>query len=155
MTLTRCKYVPALRAQNSAPRALPLTMDGLHTATRQAPDDFPSLPQAERPTAGPSTHMITLPRTVTSSYKGGTRRIQEYLADDKDLYIPSPRTVRDQKSLILSQICSAIESLLDLWRSISATQTYENMDYAKVPRIYQALSDDDLRLVHTHLRCWH
>lgn len=140
----------APRAQTAAPRAnslvvrLPLETHGLRTATEPAPDDILPLSQVNRPAAEPSAHMFTPSSTVMSSYRGGTtRKIQDYLADGKDHYIPSQRNVTDQKSLILSQINSAVKSLLDSRSATSATQTYANMDYERIPRIYEALSDDD------------
>ena len=75
--------------------------------------------------------MIIVPRTAMTSYVGGTKPIQEYLADDPVRYIPSQEILLDQTFSKLGHIESAIESLLDSRSSISVTQTSANLDYER------------------------
>ncbi len=87
--------------------------------------------------------MATMSRTPTDPYIGGWRRVQEYLADAAKPNGPSERDLIDQGSTVLRQIDLTIDWLLKLRSSTSATQTNVTANYKRVPRVHEALSDDE------------
>ena len=80
-----------------------------------------------------------------SSDRPQVRQVQEYVADDPGLYIPSQKKLISQKSTILRHINTAIDHLLESKDSAMGGRGFKA--HEQIPKLYEALTDHNFAML--------